>query len=48
MLKYRQAVPKLKAICLKYGVPYIEQSVFKRFGKRWSIMMGDTDMRRTN
>ena len=48
MLKYRQAAPQLKAICLKHGVPYIEQSVFKRFGKLWSIMMGDSDMRRVN
>ncbi len=47
MLKYRQAAPQLKAICLKHGVPYIEEGVFKRFGKLWSIMMGDTDMRRT-
>lgn len=46
MLKYRQAAPQLKAICKKYGVPYIEESVFKRFGKCWSIMMGDTDMPR--
>ena len=44
MLKYRQAAPQLKAICKKYGVPYIEESVFKRFGKLWSIMMGDNDM----
>ena len=47
LLKYRQAAPQLKAICRKHGVPYIEESVFKRFGKLWSIMMGDTDMRRT-
>lgn len=45
MLKYRQAAPRLKAICKKHGVPYIEESVFKRFGKLWSIMMGDSDMR---
>lgn len=45
MLKYRQAAPQLKAICMKHGVPYIEQSVFKRFAKLWSIMMGDTNMR---
>lgn len=48
MLKYRQAAPQLKAICRKHGVPYIEEGVFKRFAKLWSIMMGDTDMRRVN
>ena len=46
ILKYRQAAPQLKAICHKHGVPYIEESVFKRFGKLWSIMMGDTSMLR--
>lgn len=46
LLKYRQAAPRLKAICHKHGVPYIEESVFRRFGKLWSIMMGDTSMRR--
>jgi len=48
MLKYRQAAPQLKAICQKHGVPYIEESVFKRFAKLWSIMMGDSNMRRVS
>lgn len=43
-LKYRQAAPRLKAICAAHGVPYIEESVFRRFGKLWSIMMGDSRM----
>ena len=47
LLKYRQAAPQLKAICRSHGVPYIEESVFRRFGKLWAIMMGDTDMLRT-
>ncbi len=46
LLKYRQAAPRLKEICRRHGVPYIEESVFRRFGKLWSIMMGDSDMRR--
>jgi fatty acid desaturase len=46
MLKYRQAAPKLKAICARHGVPYIEQSVFRRFGKLWQIMTGARSMRR--
>lgn len=46
MLKYRQAAPQLKAICLKHGVPYIEEGVFTRFGQLWSILMGDTKMLR--
>jgi fatty acid desaturase len=46
MLKYRQAAPRLKAICARHGVPYVEQSVFRRFGKLWAILMGDSHMRR--
>jgi fatty acid desaturase len=46
LLKYRQAKPKLQAICRKHGVPYIEENVFKRFGKTLAILMGDADMRR--
>ena len=46
LLKYRQAAPRMKAICKKHGVPYIEESVFKRFGKLWTILMGDSDMLR--
>jgi len=46
MLKYRQAAPRLQAICARHGVPYISESVFRRFAKLWSIMTGDADMRR--
>lgn len=46
MLKYRQAAPRLKAICARYDVPYIEESVWRRFGKLWAIMTGRSDMRR--
>jgi len=46
MLKYRQAAPRLKAICARHGVPYIEDSVVRRFGRLWSIMTGSADMRR--
>ncbi len=46
MLKYRQAAPRLKAICAKHGVPYIEENVFRRFRRLWAILMGDAEMRR--
>jgi fatty acid desaturase len=48
LLKHRQAAPRLKAICRQHGVPYIEESVFTRFGKLWSILMGDSSMQRTD
>jgi fatty acid desaturase len=46
LLKYQQAAPRLKAICRRHGVPYIEESVFRRFAKTWSILLGDSSMRR--
>src|SRR5206468_8293079 len=30
MLRYRQLAPQVKLLCAKYGVPYVEQNVFKR------------------
>jgi fatty acid desaturase len=45
LLKYRQAAPELRAICERHGVPYVQESVFRRFGQLWSILMGDTRMR---
>jgi len=46
MGKYRQAAPRLKAICARHGVPYIEENVFRRFKRMWAILMGDAAMRR--
>jgi len=45
MLSYREAAPRLRAICARHGVPYIEQSVFVRIRKLWAIMTGRADMR---
>ena len=47
-LKYRQAAPEVKAICARHGVPYVEESVFRRIGKLVAIMFGDASMRRTD
>ena len=46
MLKYRQAAPRLEAICKRHGVPYLKDSVFRRFGKLSSVLMGRRDMLR--
>lgn len=46
MLKYRQAAPRVKAICARHGVPYVEESVWTRFARLWAILMGDASMRR--
>jgi hypothetical protein len=29
-------------------VPYIEESVFKRFGQLWRILMGDSQMKQAS
>jgi len=46
-LKYREAQPRVKAICEKHGVPYVIESVFSRVRRMLSIMMGDTSMHHT-
>jgi len=46
MLQYQKAAPKLRAICDKHGVPYVQESVFERLRKTLDIMVGKTTMRR--
>ena len=45
MRKYQEAQPKVQAICEKYGVPYVQESVFKRVKKLVDIMVGNTTMK---
>lgn len=45
LLQYRRAQPRLKAVCEQFGVPYVQESVFRRFGKMVAIAMGDGAMR---
>ena len=42
--KYQQMQPRVKAICAKYGVPYVQQSVFRRVKKLVDVMVGNTSM----
>ena len=44
MLQYQKAQPQLKAICAKYGVPYVQENVFERLRKTVDIMVGNTFM----
>jgi fatty acid desaturase len=46
MLSYQRAMPRVKAICEKHGVPYVQQNVVKRLWKTVDIMIGRTSMRR--
>jgi fatty acid desaturase len=40
MLQYRKVQPKVKALCERHGVPYVQQSVFKRLRKTLRVMTG--------
>ncbi len=45
LLKYQQYQPAIKAICNKYNVPYVQESVWKRFRKMTEIVVGKKSMR---
>lgn len=42
--QYQYAQPKVVAVCKKHGIPYCQQSVFKRLLKAIDIMVGRTSM----
>jgi len=44
--RYYLAQPKVKALCEKYGIPYCQESVFKRLWKTLDVMTGKTTMQR--
>jgi len=44
MLSYRRAMPRVKEICKKHQIPYIQQNVFIRLWKTVQIMVGSTSM----
>lgn len=44
MLQYQKAAPRLKAICEKHGVPYVQESVWTRLVKTLDIMVGKATM----
>ncbi len=46
MLQYRKVQPKVKALCEKYGLPYVQESVFRRFAKMAEVFVGRKTMRR--
>ncbi|AKT43069.1 fatty acid desaturase family protein [Chondromyces crocatus] len=46
MRQYQIIQPKVRALCEKYGIPYVQESVFKRAKKMLDIAVGNTVMRR--
>ncbi|MFY0567207.1 fatty acid desaturase family protein [Archangium lansingense] len=46
MLQYQRIQPKVRAICEKYGIPYVQESVWTRARKMVDIVVGKRSMRR--
>jgi len=46
MLQYQKVQPRVKALCEKHGLPYVQESVFRRFSKMAKVFVGRTLMRR--
>jgi fatty acid desaturase len=44
--QYQLVQPRLKALCKRYGIPYAQESVFRRFRKMVAIALGDAKMKR--
>lgn len=44
MLQYRHLQPKVQALCERYGVPYVQENVFKRLWQTLQIMVGHISM----
>jgi fatty acid desaturase len=44
--QYQRAHPRLKALCQKYGIPHVQESVFVRFRKMVAIALQDRIMKR--
>jgi len=44
---YARAAPKVREICARHGVPYVEESVFTRTRKAVAVMIGDASLRRS-
>lgn len=44
MLKYQQIQPEVKSVCLKYGIDYRQESIFKRYQKMLAVAVGKDDM----
>ena len=45
MRQYQLAAPRLKAICKKHGVPYVQGNVWQRINKTVNVMIGKTALR---
>ena len=45
MRQYCLIQPRVKAVCLEFGLPYRQESMFRRFGRMLDVCVGKTSMR---
>ncbi len=45
MLRYRELAPKVKEVCKKHGIPYVQEGIFKRVRKMLAICVGTASMK---
>ncbi len=43
--QYQRAQPRLRALCEAHGVPYVQESIFRRMRRTADILVGATSMR---
>ena len=43
--QYQQVQPRVKAVCETYGLPYVQDSLFRRFVRLWKILLGVESMK---
>jgi fatty acid desaturase len=46
MLRYREIQPRVEALCARYGIPYVQESVFRRARKMIAVAVGRASMKR--
>jgi fatty acid desaturase len=46
ILKYQQVAPRVRALCAKYGVPYVQEGLLARLKKMSDVVVGKAAMRR--
>lgn len=44
--QYQRIAPKVRAVCEKHGIPYVQESVFKRVAQLVGVMVGKRTMKR--
>ncbi len=48
MLRYRELAPKVRALCAKHGIPYLQESIFTRVRKMVAVCVGTATMKRAD